>query len=154
MTWTTFNPFGELDTLHRELDRLFGERGGGTFPFSRASFLPGRAARAYPLVNVSEDEDRIYLEAMAPGVDPDTLKVSAQRDQISISGEKPACCASDEETAWHRNERAAGRFVRMLSLPTEVDADRVKAEYADGIVHVTLPKAETAKPKRIDVRVK
>lgn len=120
-------------------------------PF-RVAFLPGLAARQYPLVNVHEDEANVYVEALAPGVDPKSLELSVVGDNLTIKGEKPGLAQVTAE-AYHRNERAAGRFVRSIELPVEVDRDAVKADYRNGLLLITLPKCETARPRRIEVRV-
>ena len=145
----------ELEALHRDMDREFGSRRGGrrTSPFSWTSFLPGRRARAYPLVNLNEDSDAYYVEALAPGVDPESLNIAAAHNVLTISGEKAASVADVEPEAFHRNERAAGKFVRTLTLPDEVDDSKITADYSNGLLLVTLPKAEKAKPKKITVNV-
>lgn len=152
MTWT---PMREMETLQREIDRIFEDMGMGEWrlPFSRFSFLPGRSSRMYPLVNLSEDTENFYVEALAPGVDPKSLKVTVVRDQLSIAGEKARGGENVKPEAWHRNERAAGAFVRTLALPAEVDDTKIKAEYKNGLLMITLPKSEAAKPKQISVNV-
>jgi HSP20 family protein len=140
--------FRDFDVIRREVDKVFDEAGfTRTGPASRMAFLPGIQSRAYPLVNLAEDGDHVYVEALAPGVDPQSLNVSVLRNQITISGEKEGPGGNGKEV--HRNERAGGKFVRTLSLASEVDADKVKADYKNGILAVTLPKAEKAKPKQI-----
>lgn len=155
MAFATWDPFREMEQLRREINRVFEDVGGRRweFPFTRFSFLPGRAARAYPLINVSEDEENVYVEALAPGVNPDSLKVSVVRGQLTIAGEKPAGGENLKLEAYHRNERAAGRFVRTFALPYPVDEGRVKAEYRNGLLSIELPKAEAAKPKQISVKM-
>jgi HSP20 family protein len=144
-----------MDRLRREIDRMFEGIAPGlwSFPFSRFSFLPGRAARAYPLINLSEDADHIYLEALAPGVAPDSLKVSVVRDQLTLEGEKAPGAAKIEPEAFHRSERSAGKFIRTVGLPAEVDPAGIKAEYRNGLLTMTLPKAEAAKPRQVTVKV-
>ncbi len=119
----------------------------------RSAFLPGRAARQYPLVNLSEDRGHIYIEALAPGVDPASIEVSVMRNVLTISGEKRRLPQDLRPEALHRSERAAGKFVRSIELPIEIDAGQVKAEYKHGLLMVTLPKAAAAKPKQISVSV-
>jgi HSP20 family protein len=150
-----YDPFRELDALRREIDRALNNYPPGregSSAHGRTAFLPGRSARAYPLVNLAEDADNVYIEALAPGVNPDTINLTVVRNTLTISGEKPAPQDSSPE-AFHRNERAAGRFVRNLDLPVEVNADNVQAQYTNGLLNITLPKAEVAKPKQIRVNV-
>ena len=147
------DPFSGLDALRREIDRTFDEFWSDRSPrMWRGAFLPGRAARQYPLVNLSEDEGHVYVEALAPGVDPKSLEITVVQGTLTIKGEKPGLQQVSAE-AYHRNERAAGRFVRSIELPTEVDAARIKAEYRHGLLLITLPKSEAAKPRKIEVSV-
>jgi len=156
-TYWNWNPFRELESLHRELDRVFGDTlPRWKFPFSRVSFLPGVAAHTYPLLNAREEDNALHVEALAPGVDPASLKITVVNNQLTIAGEKPALpqdCAEKKPDAYHRNERAAGQFIRSMTLPVEVDADKVEAAYKNGVLRITLPKAEAAKPKQIAVHI-
>ena len=153
MTWNFFN---ELDALRREVERAFEQHGGAERrprPFSPMSFLPGLSARAYPLLNVSEDADNVYVEALAPGVAPESLDITVQQDILRIAGEKQPISEDVKLEAFHRNERGAGQFVRTVRLNTAVEADKVAADYANALLLVTLPKAVEAKPKQITVKV-
>ena len=148
-----WEPFSGLDALRREIDRTFEDFWSDRWPRTgRVAFLPGRAARQYPLVNLSEDEGHLYVEALAPGVDPKSLDLSVVQGTLTIKGEKPGLAQVSAE-AYHRNERAAGRFVRAIELPADVDAAKVHADYRNGLLLVTLPKSEKAKPKQIPVSV-
>jgi HSP20 family protein len=122
-------------------------------PSFRTAFLPGRAARRYPLITLAEDHDYIYIEALAPGVDPASINLAVIRNIMTMSGEKRRHPEAIKPEAFHRSERSAGKFVRTIELPVEVDADNVKAEYTHGILRVTLPKVEAAKAKQISVSV-
>ncbi|MFQ5852227.1 MAG: Hsp20/alpha crystallin family protein [Candidatus Binatia bacterium] len=148
-----WDPFKDMEALRREIDRAFEDFGLRTEPFLRIAFLPGRAARRYPLVNLHEEKDTLYVEALAPGVDPNSLNLTVVRNTLTISGEKQTSQEGVKAEAFHRNERAVGRFVRTIELPVEVDEGRVSADYKNGLLMVSLPKAERAKPKQIDVRV-
>ena len=148
-----WNPWQTLDTLRREIDRVFNETGSRSEPFFRTAFLPGQAARRYPLINLYEDKDAVYVEALAPGVDPESMELSVASNTLSIAGEKRRVAGEVKPEAFHRSERATGKFVRHLQLPVEVDEDKVHADYRDGLLIVTLPKAEKAKPKQIAVQV-
>ena len=149
-----WNPWQVMDALRREIDQSF-ERTGVQLPPFRTAFLPGRAAREYPLINLHEDKDTVYIEALAPGLDPASLNVSVVRNILTLSGEKPRVATEVKPEAFHREERAAGKFVRNIELPVEIEVDesKVKAEYKNGLVLVTLSKAEKAKPRQISVQV-
>lgn len=148
-----WNPFQDMDALRREIDQAFQNFGIRTTPGFRTAFLPGRAARQYPLINLHEDKDTVYVEALAPGLDPASLNLSVMRNTLTIAGEKQRVSGEVNPEAFHRSERAAGKFVRTVDLPVEVDEGKVKAEYTNGLLVVTLPKAERAKPRQIDVQV-
>jgi len=152
MVW---NLLDELDGLRREVERAFESYGVDrwTRPFSRVAFLPGIAGRTYPMINLSEDRDNFYVEALAPGLDPATLDISVTGDTLRIAGEKQAISPDVKLQVFHRNERSAGRFVRTVTLGTAVEGDKVAANYENGLLLITLPKAEAAKPKQITVQV-
>ena len=156
-TYWNWNPFRELDTLHRELDRVFGDAfPRWKSPSSRGTFLPGIAAHTYPLMNAYDEDNALHVEAVAPGINPASLKITVVNNQLTIGGEKaalPADCANKEVESYHRNERAGGQFIRSMTLPVEVDPNKVEATYKNGVLSIMLPKAETAKPKQIAVHV-
>jgi len=148
-----WDPFREVDEMIHDLQPvltsiLLSPQAGRQTGW----FLPGTFARAYPRTNVSEDQDNVYVEALAPGIDTGTLDVKVQRNVLTIAGAKPGPTGVPAE-AFYVNERGAGKFVRSVELPVEVDGDRVSARYANGILTVTLPKHEHAKPKQIQVAV-
>jgi HSP20 family protein len=147
------NLWNNMATLRREIDRAFAQFDFRPEPFFHTAFLPGRAARRYPLINLHEDRDTVYVEALAPGVDPASLELSVVDHTLTISGEKQRHPESIKPEAFHRSEREAGRFMRAIALPRDVDAANVKADYRNGLLLVTLPKTEQAKPKQITVQV-
>jgi HSP20 family protein len=148
-----WNHWQTLETLRREIDTAFSETDTRREPFFRTAFLPGRAARRYPLINLYEDNEAMYVEALAPGVDSETLNVSVVGNTVSITGEKRRVAGDVQPEAFHRSERATGTFVRHIELPSEVDEHNVQADYKHGLLTVTLPKTAKAKPKQIAVQV-
>ncbi len=136
------SPFGDFDQA-REMLRLLDTVAGKT--------LREVGAGVFPPMNVSQDEDNFYLRAEVPGIKPNELSISVMRNRLSLAG-KREIQQEDELVSYHRKERAEGSFNRTLTLPMEVEAERVEAKYADGILTVTLPKAEEAKPRQIAVR--
>jgi HSP20 family protein len=148
-----WDPFREMDELRREVDRAFESFATGRRPGRwRAAFLPGYGARQYPLVNVHEDKDNLYVEALAPGVNPESLDLTIQGATLTISGEKRPSSEVPAE-AVHRSERSAGKFVRTVDLPYPVNDAGLAASYRNGLLLVTLPKHEAARPRQISVRV-
>ena len=145
-----WDPFRELERIRQEMDRVFqGAPPGRSWPLS---FLPGAGARQYPRMNVAELDDSYVVEALAPGVDPESLDVSLKDKVLTVTGEKRAPEGVKAE-AYHRSERSAGRFVRSIEVPDDVAADKVKAAYVDGLLRLTLPKSERAKARQIEIAV-
>jgi HSP20 family protein len=110
---------------------------------------PRSGARAFPLVNVFDDRGDFVVVAELPGVPKEDLDIEVHRDTVRIRGKKTV--ARDENATVHRRERVAGRFDRTVTLPDEIDADRVSAEYRDGVLTLRLPRAASAKPRTIAV---
>ena len=137
------NPFAEFDQLRREMLRVFDEVAGSDS--ARAI-----SAGVFPPMNVTQDDNNFYLRAEVPGIRAKDLSISALRDRVSISG-KREIPQENERVSYHRKERAEGEFSRTVTLPGEVAADRVEARASDGILMLTLPKAEESKPRQIAV---
>jgi HSP20 family protein len=132
---------------------MFEDFGLRSSPRLHNVFLPGRQARNYPLVNLYEEQDALYLEALAPGLDPANIKISVLENVLTISGEKRRVPGDIKPEAFHRSERATGHFVRTVTLPIAVEVNAIQADYSNGLLTITLPKAEKAKPKQIAVNV-
>jgi HSP20 family protein len=135
-----------LADLSQELDRLFEAPLAG---LTRASQVMGAWS---PALDVREDKNNFVIMAELPGVKKEDVKVSLEDGCLTISGERRNEI-KEEDAEVHHMERFFGRFERTLTLPKDIAADRVKAQYQDGILTVTLPKTEEAKPKQIDVSV-
>jgi HSP20 family protein len=105
------------------------------------------------LINLLEDKDHIYIEALTPGVDPQSFNISVTQNRLTMGGEKSRITGDVRPEAFHRSERASGKFVRTFDLPVAVDDASVQAEYKNGLLVVTVPKAEKAKPKQINVKI-
>ena len=100
-----------------------------------------------------EDPEVVRVEALAPGLDPQSLEVTLKGSSLLLRGEKKPLEGVKRE-AYHRSERATGKFARTLEIESEVDEEKVTADYRNGILVVTLPKSERARPKKITVSVK
>ncbi len=139
--WTS--PFEELDRMRRQMDWLTGGLSRGV--------LSEPAAGVFPLMNITEGKDNYYVRAELPGFEAEDLDISVTGDTLSISGERKLP-VEDEKVRYHRREREAGRFSRIVSLPAQMDTGKVEARCMDGVLTVILPKAEAAKPKQIAVK--
>jgi len=134
-------PASDYDRLRQGMEWLLDSFGSPS---------PGFASRVFPSINVTEDKDHYYLRAELPGVKSEELEISVLEDQVSIRGERKIPMEK-EEFSYHRRERQEGSFRRSISLPVEVDVDKVTAELKKGIVKVTLPKHEKTKPRKIQI---
>jgi HSP20 family protein len=144
--WPTMNwksPFEEIDRMRKQMDRLLG---------SFTADVPGATfAGVFPLTNLSEDKDSYYVRAELPGITAGDLDISITGKTLSISGER-TILDQGENVKYHRREREAGSFSRVITLPGQVDANNVEAQSTNGVLTIVLPKAESAKPKQIAVK--
>jgi HSP20 family protein len=109
-----------------------------------------RASGSHPAINIWEDETAFHAEAEVPGIDLDALEIFVIGRELTVKGERKL--ERPEGVTEHRSERRAGAFHRVVYLPAEVDASRVEAALRDGVLHITLPKAESAKPRKVHIR--
>ncbi len=138
--------FDELNRMRRQLDTLF-DRYEGRSPASGAA---AAAAGVFPLINLTEDNDAYYLRAELPGIATGDLSIESTDNNIAISGERKIPDAA-QNARYHRREREAGRFSRVIALPGRINRDRIEARLSDGILTVTAPKAEEEKPRKINI---
>lgn len=141
--WDWTSPFDELDRMRRQMEMLSEGLARGVWREPSAG--------VFPLMNVTEDKDKYYVRAELPGIKANELDISVTGDTLSISGERKIP-AENEKAQYHRREREAGSFSRIVNLPTQVDTGKVEAHCTDGVLTVVLPKAEAAKPKQITVK--
>ena len=134
-------PFGELQ---REIEGLFNT----LMPRFSRSLLP----RAFPPINIYEDKDALIVECEVPGISEETLDLTINGDVLTLRGERAALEPEDETTV-HVQERGFGIFNRAITLPTNIDSDKVEARYENGLLLIRLPKAPEAKPKQVPVHV-
>lgn len=156
MSIVRWNPVRELTTfpsdilgMQKEINHMFDRffRGG---TLDEGDFLP---STWMPAVDLVEKDDAFVARVELPGVSKDDVKITLQDSILTIRGEKKEQQES-KESNYHRLERSYGSFQRSFTLPSSVKSDSVGAEYKDGILTVTLPKAEEAKRKQIEVKVK
>lgn len=141
-TWRARGPFTELERMRQQMDRLMETLSPDT--------SSARPAGVFPLINLTEDRDGYHLRAELPGVKADDLEIQVLRKTISLSG-KRTFSEEGQEVRYHRREREAGTFSRMIGLPDEIDPEKVKASLKNGILTVVVAKAEAAKPRQITV---
>ena len=135
--------FSELENLHQQMQRAFNAGTG----------IRGNTIGAYPLLNMGTTPQSIELYAFAPGLDPASIDVNLERGVLTIAAARNSDLpAQDEKSTIHINERFAGRFRRVLSLPEDVDPGNVSAQYRDGVLHIQLKRRESAQPRRITVQ--
>jgi HSP20 family protein len=137
------SPFAELEQMRREMLRLFDSAATGD--------LMSQTAGVFPPMNITQDNDSFHVRAEIPGVKADEIGITAVRNRLTIQG-KREIPQENGKVSWHRKERAEGTFSRTITLPSEIDAEKVDARYADGVLSLVLPKAESAKPRQITVK--
>jgi len=144
MVLRSWRPMNQLAQLRREMDRLIA----GWVPDGLEWPWTGML-RSQPAVNVWETPESIFVELEVPGLKSDQLDISVVGDQLSVKIERPE--PTEQDVTYHRRERPVGSFLRVVQLPAEVDANRVEAELQHGVLTIQLPKAEAAKPRKIQV---
>jgi len=139
--WNT--PTSAVAQMRRDMESLLERLTGGR---QTDGSMPG----VFPPMNVSEDGDHYYVRALVPGIDAAQLNVSVVDQTIAVSGTRQS--PEEEGVSYHRKERAEGPFSRSVTIPAAFDGSRVEAKCVDGILTLTLPKPEAAKPRRVAVQ--
>jgi HSP20 family protein len=144
---TTWSPFSQLPTLRDEMNRLFD------FPLPGYGGGEDRLPAAWsPPLDVFQDKDHVFVKCELPGLKKEDIHISLHENTLTLTGERKQEQKVAEGESY-RSERRFGRFQRSVSVPVPVSADRVTAQYKEGILTVSLAKAEEAKPKQIEVQV-
>ena len=141
MNLTRWEPYRELATLQDRLNRAFGRDRDDEV--SMAAWVPP--------VDIAEEKDRIVITAELPGFKEDQIEIQSENGMLTLRGERKFEKEDDGGTSYHRVERSYGQFVRSFSLPNNVDRDRIKADFSDGLLRIELPKREDAKPCTIKI---
>jgi len=145
MALIRWEPFREIDTLHREMNRLFDDfmptvrRENGNLTFA-------------PAAELEETEDAIHLRLEIPGLEAKDLDVQVMAEAVSVSGERKSETRTEEKGIF-RSEFRYGKFHRVIPLPTRIDNQNVQAEYKDGVLRLNLPKVEAEKNKVVKVNL-
>ena len=137
---TTF--FDEFRRLEGEMDQLFGR---GSLPAGIRAMRRG----TFPPINVGATPERVDVYLFAAGLDPKSLDISIQQNLLAVSGDRKV--PVDEAADYYRQERFDGEFRRVITLPDDVDPDRVDAKYRDGVLQITVQRREAARPRQITV---
>ena len=136
--------FSELDRLQREL----------TSVFEASPSIRGLGRGGYPALNIGSTDGTVEIYAFAPGLDPATIELNLDRGVLTIDGERKSelqPAADGAKRTVHLDERFAGRFRRVVSLPDDIDPNEVAADYKDGVLHVSVKRRAAAQPRRIAV---
>ncbi|NLX23157.1 MAG: Hsp20/alpha crystallin family protein [Phycisphaerae bacterium] len=139
-----FNPAGSLDELRQEVDRLCESYLGG---FRPGSLIPGRK---FPPLDLWEDGESIVVQAELPGVCTDNVEINLLGNTLTLKGFRPPAAATGATV--HRKEQQTGNFERAVTLPTEVDPDRIEATLKDGLLTVTIRKSEVIAARKVAVQ--
>jgi len=142
---TRWEPVREMMTLREAMDRLFDDA------FTRPLGMSGGSV--VPAVDLFQDDDNVVVKASLPGLKPDDVQLSITADALTLRGEFKQKAEQKEKT-YHIREQRFGSFERSIMLPTDVEADKAKADFENGVLTITLPKAETVKPKTITIKAK
>ena len=146
MELVRWNPLKEMSLLHNQFNRFFSD------PFLPAEMGWDEGTRNvwHPAVDIFEKDDKMVIKAELPGMDKKDINLDIRNDVLTLRGERKYENEVKEEN-FYRKEMSRGSFVRSFNLPGDVDADRIKAEFKDGILTVEVPKPENRKPKQITV---
>ena len=146
---TRWEPFREMRRMHDMLDRVMDDSLRGEL--REGDFFEGIAP-----IDIYQTDDQIVIEASMPGVDPDDIDISITGDTLTLRGDVRHVkdVNGDSDRRYHVRERRYRRYARSITLPSMVDADNADAEFENGILTLSIPKAEAAKPKQISVKAK
>jgi HSP20 family protein len=148
---TRFDPFRDVASVHDEVERMLRQAFGASGTAARGDDAAVSPAGAWgPALDVEEDQDGYTVHVELPGVSPADVEVSLEDNVLTVRGERRFYDEREAE-GFRRIERHFGRFHRTVRLPDRVATDRVRASHKDGVLTVVVPKAEEAKPRRIEV---
>ncbi len=142
--WTISGGF-PLTGFRRDLDRMFNN-----YEWPWWTVRPGTRARSFPAVNLWETDEVIYAEAELPGLKFEDIEILVKGSELTLKGERKA--ETQEDVTYHRRERAFGTFSGTIQLPVEIDTEAVEASLANGVLTITMPKAASVRPRKIEVK--
>jgi len=135
--------FNELENMRHNMNHLFGQVSGRPYWQSHAG--------VFPLVNIAQDADHYFIRAEIPGMESKGIIITATDQNLTISGERKIA-SEGENVRYHRREREGGTFNRVISLPKDIQTDKIVARYVDGILSIKIPKAEVVKARQIEIK--
>ncbi len=146
MNLVRWSPWGEMTTLQNRINRMFDD------PFIRTGRMDDDVSmgRWNPAVDLYEKDDHFVIKAELPGVDKKDITIDLKDRLLTLSGERSYDNEVNEEN-YYRRERSYGKFQRAFTLPADVDSDKIKAEFKDGVLQVEVPKPEQKKPKTVTI---
>ena len=139
---TRWDPFGEMSSFRRAMDRVFDDFGRG--------WRSGEAELTFP-VDLSETENEVVVKAVLPGIKPEDVDISVSEGVLTVKGESKFEQKTEKEN-YYRQEIRYGSFHRSIPLPSRVNHEQADADFNDGVLTVTLPKAEEVRPKQIKIK--
>jgi len=134
--------FDEFSRMEREMSQMFGAS-----PLSNG--LRAVPKGTYPPINIGSTANQVDVYLFAAGLDPQNLEISIQQNLLTVAGERKL--TSEKGASYYRQERFDGKFRRVLTLPEDADPDKVEANYRDGVLHITIQRRESSKPRQIKV---
>lgn len=141
-TWNVRSSYNELENMRQQMDNFFNRISD--------SAVPGLHAGVFPSINLTEDKEKYHIRAELPGISAEDLDIQATVTNLSISGERKIG-NEKKNVRYHRREREAGKFSRAINLPGDINPDGVSASLTHGVLKISVPKAEKAKPKQITI---
>lgn len=142
---SAWSPVERLSSLRQEMDRLWEL----TFPGRSTTFFSGWS----PALDLFDAEDKLIAKIELPGMKREEIDLSYQEGVLHVTGERKPDQALPKEIEPYRSERFTGKFQRSITLPTPIQPDKIQASYQDGVLTVTLPKSEEARPHKVEVSV-
>ncbi|MBE9050182.1 Hsp20/alpha crystallin family protein [Nostocales cyanobacterium LEGE 11386] len=149
MVLSRWEPFREIETMQRQMNRLFDQMiapgDGGDIISDRLTFVPA--------AELDETPDHVKLRMEIPGIEPQDLDVKVSADAVSVSGERKSEIREEERRGVRRSEFRYGRFQRVIPLPSRIQNDKVQADFKNGVLSLTMPKAEEEKTRVVTVNL-
>ncbi|MCB0282152.1 MAG: Hsp20/alpha crystallin family protein [Calditrichae bacterium] len=146
MAIVKFSPSRSIFGLRSDMDRVLDN-------FLREWDLPESFTESYPTMDIEETDSEFIVTAEVPGMKKEDIKITFENNYLNVSGEKKAK-KDHKSDNFHQVERRYGKFSRSVGIPSGVMLDKISAEYEQGILHIHIPKAEEAKPRQIEIKVK